>query len=383
MSYRAILSSVLLLSAATVGWGPTHAAERKLAVSATVRALASDDIFLTNRESSTLLGEGMGRLQWSQRDERHSLAADLSMGARGYSSKDIEGETFGIARLSGTRAITERLSTSGDLLIARERTAELANEVAAAVDPRRQVTSIQGSLRLSWKRNEQVTVVPLLDIRRQSFKQAGVGGGAAALGLPLRSFSSFGTGLGFNRALSERLTVGVSSRIMVDRFDGGGVSVRVSGGGQATLALSETLKASGALGVDHSLHRADGTQGSTGLTGNASLCQTWLHRNGCVRVASTRDASGLGSGERIEAGATYSWQIARNTALSADSAFTSTSFGERKLSFITANVNASHRIGEHLSLGLTAGYRRRAGLVRADGAIIGLNLSWTTEAVPS
>jgi hypothetical protein len=377
-------ASVLAAAATVIGTAhPAAAASRKLDLSASVRALASDNLFLVENGRATLMMEANGGADLTYQDERRSASASLVAGTRRY-SREFDSEFFGRAQLSGTLRTSERLSLSASFRAARERLAEFEQEIASAVDPRRLSTSLDASFSASWRRSETSTLSPSFSIRRQSFE-----GGASLPGsAPLRSFTSIGTGLGFSRQLNERLSIGLAANGSADLFGGNdtGRSGQLSTSANASLALDEFTNLSGSLGVSRRIGgggRFGGGSEGLGVTGSAGLCRRWLNQNGCVNAALSRQASGLGYAPRYTMGADYSWRIDRDTSIQASADYSRAEQFGRTFQFLSVNASGLRRVADGIAAGVTLGYRRRSSIVNASGAYAGINLSLTTDRNPS
>ena len=365
------------LAAALLPMGGTAAAQQlEVDLDVVARASASDNPLLsTGSDTAAILGEF--RLEPSVRRESPTTSMEVSgrIVHRQYSRR-YGSETFGGAEWTSTARLSERLQFSGAARHSRDLAVDSFDDVTAAIDPRSLRVSSSASLGAGLTLSETESLSANTSISRSRFVRSET----------LRGYDSFGGGLGYVRALSERLSVGGRAQASFQRYETSSDSRVVSAAGTVNYRIDETTTLSGGLGLewvtlDGLGSLPDSEADLLQFGGDARVCRRRLRMNLCVNAQLSSDATGIGRLQRrASVGVSYTYQASERTSYSADVAYQRSSDLVEdvvgSLSYLSARGSVQRDIGRALELGGFAQYRHRSGFGNASAVLIGAELRW-------
>ena len=178
-------------------------------------------------------------------------------------------------------------------------------------------------------------------------------------------FLTYGGSLGYARALSTLTQVGVQTSAQQIDYDRRGSSSGVYAlQGTLSTRLGPNYTFSGAAGVQYIDRQFQGRSGgSTGLSGNASLCRKDERTDLCLRAFREAAATGFGQVSRVYgAGLDGSYRLGEADFLRARVSYSNSDGqgvdgGLGATSFLNSGVSYDRRLSQRLSGGASLGYR--------------------------
>jgi len=366
----------LCLTAALLPISGEASADTQASLDVAARASASDNPLLSpESDTGALMGEI--RVEPSLVRETPTTSVRLlgSLTQR-YYSRLYDSATYGRAELMTAARLSERLSVSGSARHSRSLAADSYEDVDAAIDPRSLRIGTSANLGAQLQVSERSSLTGNAYVERNRFDDTEI----------LRGYDAFGGGVGYMRALSERLGVGAQAQTSFQEYADSSNSRVISFGGTAQYKVDQFTTLSGELGAEWvSLGGFDLAESEdinrVQLGGDVSLCRRRLRMNMCVNAQLGSQATGVGRLQRSASiGTTFTYQASERTNYTAGINYSRTSDilsgTEASLNYFSARAAVDRDLSQSLRLGGFAQYRHRSGFANASGVIAGVELRW-------
>ena len=184
-------------------------------------------------------------------------------------------------------------------------------------------------------------------------------------------YEDYGGGIGYQRRLSSRLSVGVTGSVSNYSYHTLYPSSQIySIEATASATLSDRWKADGALGVSFIESGGVGSARNTSLAGNLDLCRQGAHSSLCLQASRQASPTGLVGTQYVStAGLSWNRQLNEQQTLALSATYSKVGGNQTLIAggvpleneFVQAVATYSRRLRERLSLVASAQYRDLLG----------------------
>lgn len=171
-----------------------------------------------------------------------------------------------------------------------------------------------------------------------------------------QDFTTYGGSLGYNRRVTEALSIGVRGSVTIADYQGQGTSRFYSPQATLTYQLSQRLRADVSLGASflHTSGPFGADRNSTIVSGSANLCRVDELTNYCVFLSRSPGVNGFaGANTTTSVGASYSRRVGEFSTLSASASFVHSAFSGTQV------INPQVQIGNQDNWVVSGTYSRR------------------------